>query len=152
MHEIEGDLTPVKRDRDGGPVGDVNCPSCGARDLGSATRDRDDVVLGLDKSNRQLPPDEPVCSHHRDSHASTMHQDRSAVDDVELDGIRGELLAVMGPIGCVKLLVETGDPGGDRVGDDCRLVNAAVGGPGHDRQLYVMTSIGQGLCEVAAAA
>src|SRR5450755_4750271 len=75
MHEVEGDLARIQRSLDGSLVSYVDRQSGGASEVGSTTRDRDDVVMGLDKRTRQLPPDEPACSNYSDSHVSTMHHD-----------------------------------------------------------------------------
>jgi len=39
------------------------------------TRERRDVVSGVDKRQREGPPNEPARSNHRDPHTPTMHQD-----------------------------------------------------------------------------
>ncbi len=59
-----------------GLIGYVNRESSGAGDLGSTTRERDDVVVGLDQRTGELSPDESTCPDHSDSHVSTVHPQR----------------------------------------------------------------------------
>ncbi|HET6915288.1 MAG TPA: hypothetical protein VFH56_04295 [Acidimicrobiales bacterium] len=73
MHEVERDLAAGQRVLQGRRVGHVYRATVGAGNLGGTTREREDVVLGLDERNGKSPPDEPVRPHHRDPHRSTLH-------------------------------------------------------------------------------